>query len=132
MKLVFQPGEEGYAGAYHMLQDGVLDDIEGILSIHVLPDVPTGAIASRPGPMLAGVGLFSATIKGKGGHAAQPHNSRDPILAASSAVVSLQQIVSRETNPLEAQVIFMDALALCLSFSSFFPTFLGIEGLYAN
>ncbi|XP_031382391.1 IAA-amino acid hydrolase ILR1-like [Punica granatum] len=105
VKLVFQPGEEGYAGAYHMLQDGVLDDIEGILSIHVLPDVPTGAIASRPGPMLAGVGIFSATIKGKGGHAAQPHNSKDPILAASSAVVSLQQIVSRETNPLEAQLV---------------------------
>lgn len=105
VKLVFQPGEEGYSGAYHMLQDGVLDDIEGILSIHVLPDVPTGAIASRPGPMLAGVGLFSATIKGKGGHAAQPHNSKDPILAASSAVVSLQQIVSRETNPLDAQVM---------------------------
>lgn len=89
-----------------MLQDGVLDDIQGILSIHVLPDVPTGVIASRPGPMLAGVGLFKATIQGQGGHAAQPHKNRDPILAASSAVVSLQQIVSRETDPLESQVTF--------------------------
>lgn len=104
MKLVFQPGEEGYAGAYHMLKDGVLDDIDAILSIHVLPSVPSGAIASRPGPILAGVGLFSATIQGKGGHGAAPHETRDPILAAALAILSLQQIVSRETDPLEASV----------------------------
>lgn len=105
MKLVFQPGEEGYAGAHHMLQDGVLDDIDGILSIHVVPSVPTGALASRPGPMLAGVGLFKATIRGKGGHAAMPHHNRDPILAASFAILSLQQLISRETDPLESLVI---------------------------
>ncbi|PON82910.1 Amidohydrolase [Trema orientale] len=105
VKLVFQPGEEGYAGAYHMLKDGVLDDIDAILSIHVLPSVPSGAIASRPGPILAGVGLFTATIQGQGGHGAAPHETRDPILAAALAIISLQQIVSRETNPLEASVV---------------------------
>ncbi|KAL5545774.1 hypothetical protein UlMin_005461 [Ulmus minor] len=105
VKLVFQPGEEGYAGAYHMLQDGILDDIDAILSIHIFPSVPTGAIASRAGPILAGVGLFSATIKGKGGHAAAPHQTRDPILATAFAILSLQQIISRETNPLEAGVV---------------------------
>lgn len=105
VKLVFQPGEEGYAGAYHMLQDGVLDDINAVFALHVLPDLPTGSISSRPGPMLAGAGTFSATIHGKGGHAAAPHLTIDPILAASSAVVSLQQIVSRETDPLEARVV---------------------------
>ncbi|CAN1134040.1 IAA-amino acid hydrolase ILR1 [Linum perenne] len=105
VKLVFQPGEEGYAGAYHMLQDGCLDDLDAILSIHVLPSVPTGAIASRPGPILAGVGLFAATIQGVGVHASSPHMGKDPILAASSAIVALQQIVSRETDPLEAAVV---------------------------
>ncbi|KAJ6914586.1 hypothetical protein NC651_016766 [Populus alba x Populus x berolinensis] len=105
VKLVFQPGEEGYAGAYHMLQDGCLDDVEAILSIHVIPSVPTGAIASRPGPLLAGVGLFEAKIQGRGAHASSPHLARDPILMASSAVVALQQIVSRETDPLEAAVV---------------------------
>ncbi|RXH76357.1 hypothetical protein DVH24_019245 [Malus domestica] len=105
VKLVFQPGEEGYAGAYHMLQHGILNDIDAIFFIHVMPSLPTGVIASRPGPMLAGAGLFSATIKGKGGHAAAPHKSKDSILAAASAVVALQQIVSRETNPLEAGVV---------------------------
>lgn len=105
LKLVFQPGEEGYSGAYYMLQDGVLDDLDGILSIHVLPNVATGFLASRPGPMLAGAGVFSATIQGRGGHAALPHHNIDPIVAASSAILSLQQIVSRETDPLEAQVV---------------------------
>lgn len=105
VKLVFQPGEEGYAGAYHVLQTGVLDDINAIFGLHVYPSFPTGVIASRPGPVLAGSGLFTATIQGIGGHAATPHKARDSILAATSAVVVLQQIVSRETDPLEARVI---------------------------
>ncbi|KAL6273373.1 hypothetical protein ACE6H2_024065 [Prunus campanulata] len=105
VKLVFQPGEEGYAGAYHMLQDGVLNDIDAILSLHVLPSVPTGAVASRRGPILAGVGLFSATIQGQGGHGASPHQTRDPILAAALTTLALQQIVSRETDPLESRVV---------------------------
>ncbi|KAG6638121.1 hypothetical protein CIPAW_10G013700 [Carya illinoinensis] len=107
VKLVFQPGEEGYAGAYHMLQDGALGDIDAILSIHVLPSFPTGVIASRPGPMLAGVGIFSATIQGKFGHAAGPHETRDPVLAAASSIIALQRIVSRKTDPLQARVCFV-------------------------
>ncbi|XVE75910.1 hypothetical protein DITRI_Ditri12bG0129800 [Diplodiscus trichospermus] len=110
IKLVFQPGEEGHSGAYHMLQDDVLNDINAILSLHVLPSIPTGAIASRPGPMLAGVGLFSATIQGKGAHASSPHLSKDPIVAACSAVIALQQIVSRETDPLKAMVVTVGSI----------------------
>lgn len=105
VKLVFQPGEEGYAGAYHMLQHSALDNINAIFGLHVWPSFPTGVIASSPGPVMAGAGMFSATIQGKGGHAASPHKTKDPILAASLAVVALQQIVSRETDPLEARVV---------------------------
>ncbi|KAK9289345.1 hypothetical protein L1049_007500 [Liquidambar formosana] len=105
IKLVFQPGEEGYAGAYHMLQHSALNNINAIFSLHVVPTLPTGIIASRPGPMTAGAGLFSVTIQGKGGHAAKPHATKDPTLAASLAIIALQQIVSRETNPLEAAVV---------------------------
>ncbi|XP_062112655.1 IAA-amino acid hydrolase ILR1-like [Humulus lupulus] len=105
VKLVFQPGEEGYAGAYHMLKDSILDDIDAILSIHVIPSIPSGAIASRPGPILAGAGHFSATIQGLGGHGSTPHETKDPITVAASAILSLQQIVSRETNPLEGNVV---------------------------
>ncbi|KMT06697.1 hypothetical protein BVRB_7g158600 [Beta vulgaris subsp. vulgaris] len=105
VKLVFQPGEEGYAGAYHMLKEGPLDDVDAIISLHVLPSLPTGSIGSKAGPVLAGTGLFTATIKGVGAHGAQPHLSRDPILAASSAIVALQQIISRETDPLQSGVV---------------------------
>ncbi|KAL5545773.1 hypothetical protein UlMin_005460 [Ulmus minor] len=109
VKLVFQPGEEGYAGAYHMLQHGVLDDIDAIYFAHVLPSYPTGVIASRPGVFLAGAGHFEVTIRGKGGHGAAPHNTKDPIVSAASIILALQQIVSRETDPLEASVIELQA-----------------------
>ncbi|KAF8006950.1 hypothetical protein BT93_K1063 [Corymbia citriodora subsp. variegata] len=105
IKLVFQPGEEGGAGAYHMLQEGALDQFQAIFGLHVAPQLETGSIGSRPGPMLAGAGRFLATIQGKGGHAANPHVAVDPVLAASSAITALQQIISRETDPFEARVI---------------------------
>ncbi|KAJ4705330.1 putative IAA-amino acid hydrolase ILR1 [Melia azedarach] len=105
VKLVFQPGEEGYAGAYHMLEEGALDNFQGIFGLHVAPELPTGTIGSRPGPMLAGSARFVAVINGQGGHAAIPHAARDPVLAASFAILALQQIVSRETDPLEARVL---------------------------
>lgn len=105
VKLVFQPGEEGRAGAYYMMKDGALDGIEAIFGLHVDPYMRTGTISSKPGPMLAGAGRFSATIRGKGGHAANPHKTIDPILALSTVILALQQIVSRETDPLEARVL---------------------------
>ncbi|CAK9180571.1 unnamed protein product [Ilex paraguariensis] len=105
VKLVFQPGEEGHAGAYHMLKEGALNGFQAIFGLHVSPELPTGVIGSRPGLMMAGAGRFLAVIQGVGGHAASPHKTRDPILAASFAVIALQQIVSRETDPLDARVV---------------------------
>ncbi|KAG6433894.1 hypothetical protein SASPL_105513 [Salvia splendens] len=105
IKLVFQPGKEGHAGAYHMREQGALDGVEAIFGLHVDPTLPTGAVSSKPGPMLAGSGRFSVVIRGKGGHAASPHNTRDPILALSVVVLALQHIVSRETDPLEPRVV---------------------------
>nr|XP_043632773.1 IAA-amino acid hydrolase ILR1-like [Erigeron canadensis] len=105
VKLVFQPGEEGFAGAYHMLKHSALENIKAAFALHVMPQYPVGVVASRAGPVLAGSGRFTATIKGIGGHAATPHFSKDPILAASMVVVALQHIVSRETDPLESRVV---------------------------
>lgn len=87
-----------------MLKAGALDGIEGIFGLHVWPEQPTGSIGSRPGPFLAGAGRFLVTVQGQGGHAAAPHLTADPILAACSIIIALQQIVSRETDPLEARV----------------------------
>ncbi|XP_022144731.1 IAA-amino acid hydrolase ILR1-like 3 [Momordica charantia] len=105
VKLVFQPGEEGRAGAYHMLQEGALDNFQGIFGLHVSPDMPTGTVGSRAGPVMAASGRFLAKIHGVGGHAAMPHIARDPVLAMSTAIIALQHIISRETDPLEARVI---------------------------
>lgn len=87
-----------------MLREGALDQFRAIFGLHVSPHLETGSIGSRPGLMLAGAGGFLAKIQGKGGHAASPHVTIDPILAASSAITTLQHIISRETDPLEARV----------------------------
>ncbi|XP_068665078.1 IAA-amino acid hydrolase ILR1-like 3 [Aristolochia californica] len=105
VKLVFQPAEEDKAGAYHMLQEGALENVEAIFGIHVDSRTPTGMITSRPGPILAAVGDFVATIQGRGGHAAMPNKAMDPILATSFAIMALQQLVSRESDPLDSTVI---------------------------
>ncbi|CAH9071607.1 unnamed protein product [Cuscuta epithymum] len=105
VKLVFQPAEEGFGGAYHMIKEGALDGFESIFGLHVLPHIPVGKISSKPGPMLAGSGFFVAAFHGKGGHAAFPHQTKDPVLAVSMAIIALQQIVSRETDPLEPRVV---------------------------
>lgn len=104
MRLLFQPAEEGGAGAFHMIKEGALGDAEAIFGMHIDVTEPTGSISSIVGPFLAAVCFFEAKIIGKGGHAATPHNSIDPILAASFAVLALQQLISREVDPLHSQV----------------------------
>ncbi|KAI3850805.1 hypothetical protein MKW98_030865 [Papaver atlanticum] len=103
--LVFQPAEEGAGGAKKMVEEGVLDNIDAIFGLHVSHDLPTGSVASRPGALLAGSGFFEAVISGNGGHAAIPQHTIDPIVAASSVIVSLQHLVSREADPLDSQVV---------------------------
>ncbi|KAK6139877.1 hypothetical protein DH2020_026391 [Rehmannia glutinosa] len=105
VKLVFQPGEEGFAGAYYMIKDGALNGVKAMFGLHVDPISPVGTLVSKPGPLMAGSGRFTVTIQGKGGHAASPHKTRDPILALSMSIIALQHIVSRETDPLEARVV---------------------------
>ncbi|KAJ6890057.1 hypothetical protein NC651_023747 [Populus alba x Populus x berolinensis] len=103
--LIFQPAEEQGQGGKDMIAEGVLDNVDAIFGLHTVHRYPTGVVASRPGEFLAGCGSFKAKIIGKGGHAAIPHDSIDPILAASTAVISLQNIVSREIDPLDSQVV---------------------------
>ncbi|CAI9768026.1 unnamed protein product [Fraxinus pennsylvanica] len=105
VNLIFQPAEENGEGAKEMIREGVLDNVGAILGLHMFNSYPSGTVASRPGPFLAGCGSFKAIIRGKGAHAAFPQESIDPILAASTSIISLQNIVSRETDPLDSQVV---------------------------
>ncbi|XP_068314100.1 IAA-amino acid hydrolase ILR1-like 6 [Pyrus communis] len=107
--LLFQPAEEAGNGAKRMIGDGALEDVEAIFAAHVSHEHPTGVIGSRAGPLLAGCGFFRAVISGTTGQAESPHISTDPVLAAAAAVISLQGIVSRESNPLDSQVVSVTA-----------------------
>lgn len=101
VRLLFQPAEEGGAGASHMIEEGALGDSEAIFGMHVDYETMTGSIASTFGPLLAAVCFFEAKIEGK----RRAHSNVDPILAASSAILALQQLISREADPLDSQVL---------------------------
>jgi amidohydrolase len=110
VKLIWQPAEEGGAGARRLCEAGVLDGrigppVQAIFGLHGWPGLPVGSVSTRPGPLLAATGSFIASFVGKGCHGAFPHLGRDPIVAACEAVISLQQVVSRELDPTEPAVI---------------------------
>ncbi|GAB4473292.1 MAG: amidohydrolase [Anaerolineae bacterium] len=107
IKFVFQPAEEIGEGARAMIADGVLRDPRPDYSIglHVWNDLPVGQVAVTPGPSMAAADMFRCTIRGYGGHGAQPHQTHDPIAAAAQIVTALQTIVSRSVSPLDTAVV---------------------------
>jgi len=108
VKLIFQPGEEkNPGGASLMIADGVLENPkpEGILALHVNPQLEVGKLSFRGGKVMASADEIYITIRSKGGHAAAPHLTVDTILVASHLVVSLQQIISRANNPFSPSVL---------------------------
>lgn len=108
VKLIFQPGEEkNPGGASYMIRDGVLTDPapQGIIALHVHPGLPCGQLSFRKGRVMASADEIYITIRGKGGHAAAPHLTADTLLIASHLVVSLQQIISRNNNPVTPSVL---------------------------
>ena len=120
IRLVFQPAEEGGAGMKRMIEEGLVDlkpKAQEAFGMHVWPTLPTGAVASRPGPLLAAAETFEIHIHGKGGHAAMPHLTIDPIVAASALVGNLQTIVSRNISPSESGVISVTQMSAGDSFN---------------
>ncbi|QND45373.1 amidohydrolase (plasmid) [Rhizobium lusitanum] len=105
--VIFQPAEEGGAGALAMLDDGMMDKfgISEVYGMHNAPGMPVGNFAIRKGSLMAAADSFEITINGNGSHAAAPHLSIDPVLASAHVVIALQSIVSRGTDPLKSLVI---------------------------
>ena len=105
--VIFQPAEEGGAGALAMVKDGLISrfGIQEVYGMHNYPGLPVGEFAIRPGAMMAAADHLQIEIKGKGGHAARPHISIDTILVGAQMINQLQSIVARNVDPLEAAVV---------------------------
>ncbi len=105
--LIFQPAEEGGGGGKVMLEDGLLDrvDIDEFYGMHNWPSMPVGSFGIRTGGIMAATDRFYIDITGKGGHAARPHETIDPIIVGAQLVTALQTIVSRNVDPLSSAVL---------------------------
>jgi len=110
--LIFQPGEEGYAGGRAMIEDGLFERFpaDQIYALHNWPGLPVGKIAVRPGPMMAAADRITIDIDGKGGHGAHPHQSIDPVLVAGHIITAAQSIVSRNVSPIDTAVVSLCAM----------------------
>jgi hippurate hydrolase len=105
--LVFQPAEEGGAGAKRMIEDGLFEQcpMDAIYGMHNWPGIPAGHMSVVEGPMMASSNEFYVTVKGKGAHAAQPHKGIDPVMTAVQIAQSWQTIISRQKSPLDTAVL---------------------------
>lgn len=109
---IFQPAEEDEGGASRMIAEGLFERFpaSAVYGMHIYPDIPLGTIALREGGIMASCDDFEIVIRGRGGHAAIPHQVRDPIIAAAHVIVALQSIVSRNVHPLESLVVSVTAV----------------------
>lgn len=105
VKLLFQPGEEIAQGAKQLIEEGVLEDVDGIFGLHLWNDCPVGKVSIEAGPRMASAGLFKIYVTGKGGHGSMPQQGVDAVVVGSAIVSNLQSLVSREISPLDPAVI---------------------------
>ena len=110
VRLMFQPAEEVLGGAAAMIEDGVLDGVDMALGFHNHPEIPVGRFGAVRGATYAACDRFRLVVRGVSGHAAYPHTTVDPIVAAAHLLVSLQTVVSREVGPLDPCVVTVGAI----------------------
>ncbi|RYG91811.1 amidohydrolase [Loktanella sp. IMCC34160] len=110
--VIFQPAEEGGGGGREMCADGMMDrfGVQEVYGMHNWPGRPVGSFAIRPGPFFAATDQFEVVIKGKGGHAAKPHETIDPVVTSAQVVSMLQTIASRNADPVEQIVVSVTSI----------------------
>ncbi|MGC1271870.1 MAG: M20 family metallopeptidase [Croceibacterium sp.] len=106
VRFMFQPGEEGFHGARHMLADGLLDPLpDAAFAMHIMPNARHGVLASKAGALMAAADHLEITVTGRGGHASMPHQTRDPVPVAAELVLAIQTMVTRRFAASEATVV---------------------------
>ncbi len=105
VKFIFQPAEECIGGAKPMIDEGAMQGVDAIIGLHLASEYPVGRVGVRAGSVYASADKFVLTVKGKGGHAARPEMSVDPIVIAAYIITALQTLISRETSPFDPAVI---------------------------
>jgi amidohydrolase len=110
--LIFQPGEEGYAGAKAMIDDGLFDrfPVQAVYAMHNWPSLPAGRIGVNSGPMMAASDKIEIIVHGRGGHGAHPYLAIDPVLVAAHIITAVQSLVSRNVNPIDNAVVSLCAM----------------------
>jgi hippurate hydrolase len=110
--LIFQPGEEGFAGAKAMIEDGLFDrfPVKSVYGMHNWPQMKPGTVGVNPGPMMAAADRITIEITGKGGHGAHPYLAVDPVLVAAHIITAVQSIVSRNVRAIDSAVISLCAM----------------------
>jgi amidohydrolase len=109
VKFIFQPAEENIGGAKPMIEAGVMQGVDGVIGLHLISNQPVGRVGVRAGSVFASADSFTLTVHGKGGHAAMPNQSVDPIVIAAHIITTLQTLISRETSPFSPAVITIGA-----------------------
>jgi amidohydrolase len=110
--LIFQPGEEGFAGARIMIEDGLFErfPVQAVYGMHNWPSMRPGTIGIRPGPMMAAADRVTIDITGRGGHGAHAYMTVDPVVVSAHIITAIQSIVSRNANPIDSAVISICAM----------------------
>ena len=128
--VIFQPAEEGGGGGREMVEDGMMDrfGIDEVYGLHNWPSLPVGEYAIRSGPFFAGTDEFTITINGVGGHAAKPHLTVDPTVAAAALVTALQTVASRTVNPVEQIVVSVTSFVTASTAYNVIPPSVELKG----
>ncbi len=105
VKFIFQPAEEGAGGAAMMTEEGVMEDVDNVIGLHLITTFPIGRVGVYPGTIFAAADKIRLTVHGKGGHGGMPDTAVDPIMIAAHIITALQSLVSRETSPFSPAVV---------------------------
>lgn len=110
VRLMFQPGEEGFGGATHMIDEGVCEGVDHAFALHITPNLPSGWLGLRAGPVMASADVFHIRITGRSGHASMPHHTVDPVPIAAEIVLAIQSMVTRRVEAFDPAVVTVTRL----------------------